>query len=136
MAGRWWNVMRKQSSGEVFRITGARQGLAEDVRGRQRRYVISMSVRTVAVILGAVLWNIERPVAIVALVLGLLLPYVAVVIANAGRENVPSLPSTFVSPPARPMLTPPTDTTSAESDPEDNTGAYDEERLDHLGDRD
>ncbi|MFI8791648.1 DUF3099 domain-containing protein [Streptomyces sp. NPDC055105] len=136
MAGRRWNVMRKQSSGEVFRITGARQGLAEDVRGRQRRYVISMSVRTVAVILGAVLWNIERPVAIVALVLGLLLPYVAVVIANAGRENVPSLPSTFVSPPARPMLTPPTDTTSAESDPEDNTGAYDEERLDHLGDRD
>ncbi|MET7541703.1 DUF3099 domain-containing protein [Streptomyces sp. NPDC005507] len=135
MAGRRWNVMRKQSSGEVFRITGARQGLADDVRGRQRRYVISMSVRTIAVILGAVLWNIERPVAIVAMVLGLLLPYVAVVIANAGRENVPSLPSTFVSPPVRPMLTPPAASTSAESDPEDDAGAHDEERLDHLGDR-
>ena len=34
--------------------------------------------------------------AIVALALGVLLPYVAVVIANAGRENAPSLPSTFV----------------------------------------
>ncbi|PKV84990.1 DUF3099 domain-containing protein [Streptomyces sp. TLI_146] len=96
--------MRKRSGAEVFRITGARQGLAEDVRGRQRRYVISMSIRTVSVVLTAVLWNIERPVAIVTLVLGALLPYVAVVIANAGRENVPSLPSTYIPAPARPML--------------------------------
>ncbi|MFC5800700.1 DUF3099 domain-containing protein [Streptomyces formicae] len=98
--------MRKRSAGEVFRITGARQGLADDVRRRQRRYVISMSVRTVSVILAAVLWNVERHVAIVALVLGALLPYVAVVIANAGRENAPSLPSTFIPPPVRPMLDP------------------------------
>ncbi|MEI5099822.1 DUF3099 domain-containing protein [Streptomyces sp. PmtG] len=96
--------MRKQSGAQVFRITGARQGLAEDVRGRQRRYVISMSVRTVSVIAAAVLWNVERHVALVALVLGVLLPYVSVVIANAGRENVPSLPSTFVPAPSRPML--------------------------------
>ncbi|SCF68304.1 DUF3099 domain-containing protein [Streptomyces sp. Ncost-T10-10d] len=96
--------MRKQSGVEVFRITEARQGLAEDVRGRQRRYVISMSVRTVSVILAAVLWNVERYVAIVALALGALLPYVAVVIANAGRENTPSLPSTFVPAPMRPAL--------------------------------
>ncbi len=94
----------KQSSAEVFRITGARQGLAEDVRGRQRRYVISMSVRTVSVVAAAVLWNVERHVAIVALALGVLLPYVAVVIANAGRETSPSLPSTFVPAPTRPAL--------------------------------
>ncbi|MEU4111507.1 DUF3099 domain-containing protein [Streptomyces sp. NPDC048208] len=93
--------------GEVFRITGARTGLAEDVRGRQRRYVISMSVRTLSVILAASLWNVERYVAIVALVLGALLPYVAVVIANAGRERPPSLPSTFVAMPSKPMITPP-----------------------------
>ncbi|MFH9862736.1 DUF3099 domain-containing protein [Streptomyces sp. NPDC017202] len=100
--------MRKQRGGgdaQVFRITGARQGLQEDVRGRQRRYVISMSVRTVAVILGATLWNVERHVAVVALVLGLVLPYVAVVIANAGRENAPGLPSTFVTTPLPPMIT-------------------------------
>ncbi|WP_043263771.1 DUF3099 domain-containing protein [Streptomyces sp. CT34] len=95
--------MRKHSDVEAFRITGARQGLSEDVRGRQRRYVISMAVRTVAVVLTAVLWNIERPVAIATLVLGIGLPYIAVVIANAGRENAPSLPSTFVKP-ARRML--------------------------------
>ncbi|MDI3387472.1 DUF3099 domain-containing protein [Streptomyces sp. B-S-A8] len=106
--------MRKHGNDEVFRITGARQGLADDVRGRQRRYVISMSVRTVAVILAAVLWNVERHVAIVALVLGILLPYISVVIANAGRENAPSLPSTFVPAPVRPMLTAPSHPDAAE----------------------
>jgi hypothetical protein len=111
--------MRKQNGDEVFRITGARQGLADDVRGRQRRYVISMSVRTVSVILAAVLWNVERYVAIVALVLGVLLPYVAVVIANAGRENTPSLPSTFVPAPMRPVLDAVPSAGAAESGPED-----------------
>ncbi|MFJ2228639.1 DUF3099 domain-containing protein [Streptomyces halstedii] len=94
--------MRDQRGAEVFRITGARQSLADDVRGRQRRYIISMSVRTVSVVLAAALWNVERHVAVVALALGVLLPYVAVVIANAGRENTPSLPSTFVPAPMRP----------------------------------
>jgi hypothetical protein len=119
--------MRKRSDGQVFRITGARQGLAEDVRSRQRRYVISMSVRTVAVVAAAVLWNVERHVAIVALVLGVLLPYVSVVIANAGRESNPSLPSTFVPTPSRPMLAPPDSAGAAESVPEDSSGpAYDQ----------
>jgi len=112
-------VLRKQSNGQVFRITGARQGLDEDVRGRQRRYVISMSVRTVAVILTAVLWNVERHVAVVALVLGVLLPYISVVIANAGRENVPSLPSTFIAAPTRPMIAPPRQDGFAGPVPED-----------------
>lgn len=97
-------MTRKRSGAEVFRITGARQGLADDVRGRQRRYVISMSVRTLAVVLSAVLWNVERHVAVVALALGVLLPYVAVVIANAGRESATSLPSTFAPSPVRPAL--------------------------------
>jgi hypothetical protein len=102
--------MRKQhgtGGSQVFRITGARTGLEEDVRGRQRRYVISMSIRTVAVILAASLWNVQRPVAMVALVLGAVLPYIAVVIANAGRENAPSLPSSFIGVPLRPMIAPP-----------------------------
>jgi hypothetical protein len=97
--------MRKQHGGvQVFRITGARTGLAEDVRGRQRRYVISMAIRTLSVILAVSLWNVERHFAIIALVLGALLPYVAVVVANAGRERPPSLPSTFITAPTRPMI--------------------------------
>ncbi|MFH0521227.1 DUF3099 domain-containing protein [Streptomyces sp. M41] len=118
--------MRKlhgEGNGQVFRITGARAGLQDDVRARQRRYVISMSIRTVSVILAASLWNVERHVAIVALVLGAVLPYIAVVIANAGRENAPSLPSTFVTAPTRPMISPPrTNDGFAESGPEDVVG--------------
>ncbi|MFE1885022.1 DUF3099 domain-containing protein [Streptomyces diastatochromogenes] len=114
--------MRKQHGGsaQVFRITGARTGLAEDVRGRQRRYVISMTIRTASVILAATLWNVERYVAVVALVFGALLPYVAVVIANAGRERPPSLPSTFIAAPTRPMITPPR--AEEEAAPEDKPG--------------
>ncbi|MEC4017736.1 DUF3099 domain-containing protein [Streptomyces sp. H27-D2] len=111
-------MTRKRHSAEVFRITGARQSLAEDVRGRQRRYIISMSVRTLSVVLTVVLWNVERHIAFVTLALGLLLPYVAVVIANGGRENVSSLPSTFVPAPVRPMLHARTDEPAPDPVPE------------------
>ncbi|GHB35127.1 hypothetical protein GCM10010347_00310 [Streptomyces cirratus] len=94
----------KRNGAEVFRITGARMGLSEDVRGRQRRYVISMTIRTLSVIATVFLWDVERHVAIVTLVAGALLPYVAVVIANAGRESAPSLPSHFLPAPVRPAL--------------------------------
>jgi hypothetical protein len=114
--------MRKQSNTQVFRITGARQSLHDDVRGRQRRYVLSMSVRTISVILAVALWNVERYVAIVALVLGAVLPYVAVVIANAGRENAPTTPSTFVPPPPRPMLSGPAREQEEEPYAEDASG--------------
>jgi hypothetical protein len=97
-------VKRKQKDGQVFRITGARQSLEEDVRGRQRRYVISMLVRTLAVILAVVLWNVERPLAIIALIGGLVIPYVAVVIANAGRETSKDLPSAYLHDASRPEL--------------------------------
>lgn len=96
--------MRKQGGPEVYRISGARTGLTEDVRGRQRRYIIAMSIRTLSVILTAVLWNVERPLAWGTLVVGLLLPYVAVVYANAGRENRPVAPSSYVPPPVLPVL--------------------------------
>lgn len=130
----WWNVMRKRGSDEVFRITGARQGLADDVRGRQRRYVISMSVRTVAVIAAASLWNVQRHVAIVALVLGAVLPYVAVVIANAGRETAPPPPQAFVPPATgHPMLAAgqPAEETGAREHAEPAAESVSEDRREH-----
>ena len=45
-----------------------------------------------------------RIVAIVALVGGILIPYVAVVIANAGRENAPRVPDTFIGHQPQPMI--------------------------------
>ncbi|WP_431783019.1 DUF3099 domain-containing protein [Streptomyces chumphonensis] len=99
-------MTRKQHGPEVYRITGARQGLTDDVRRRQRRYVISMLIRTLSVVLTVLLWNVWVPLAVVTLVLGGVLPYVAVVVANAGRENAPGLPSTFDVPPERAALAP------------------------------
>ncbi|KUN74854.1 hypothetical protein AQJ46_00995 [Streptomyces canus] len=116
--------MSKQSNVQVFRITAARKGLNEDIRARQRRYVIAMSVRTVAVILAATLWNVERPVALVALVLGIGLPYIAVVIANGGREKASAPQASFVAAPSRLVIAPPRREGSAASAPEDMaTGA-------------
>ncbi|MGP3972011.1 DUF3099 domain-containing protein [Streptomyces sp. 6N223] len=104
MSGVLWRRGRTEPA--VHRITGARQSLDEDVRGRQRRYVVSMLIRTVAVLLTVLLWNVSRPLSVVTLVLGVVLPYVAVVVANAGRENAPSLPSTFITGASRPRLPP------------------------------
>lgn len=97
-------MRRRRQGPAVFRITAARQGLAEDVRGRQRRYVVSMTIRTVAVLLGVLLWNTQRPLAVTALVVGTVLPYIAVVVANAGRENATPLPVGRLGPPARAAL--------------------------------
>ncbi|MGP3921884.1 DUF3099 domain-containing protein [Streptomyces sp. 8N616] len=119
--------MRKHSGPQVFRITGARAGLADDVRHRQRRYVISMTVRTVSFLLAVALWNVERHVAIVALVLGFILPYIAVVIANAGRENAPSVPDSFITTPTGRMLGSGSEDGSHERVPE-TTGAEENER--------
>ncbi|MEW1776716.1 DUF3099 domain-containing protein [Streptomyces sp. NPDC086777] len=111
-------MITRHGGSQVFRITTARQGLHEDVRGRQRRYVASMSVRTVSVILAATLWNVERYVALVALVLGVLLPCAAVVVANAGREGGAAAPlPTFDPAPSRPMLSLPPDGAPATTPP-------------------
>ncbi|MBY8887497.1 DUF3099 domain-containing protein [Streptomyces sp. PTM05] len=96
--------MWKRSAPDVFPISGARVGLTADVRGRQRRYVISMSIRTVCVLLAILLWHVAVVFAAIALVLGAALPYIAVVIANAGRENGSPLPPAMVPAPTRRLL--------------------------------
>lgn len=89
---------------QAVRITGARASLTDDVRGRQRRYVISMGIRTVCVILTVLLWHVNTILAWAMLAAGLLLPYFAVVIANAGRENGTSLPHAYTPTADRPAL--------------------------------
>ncbi len=77
----------------VYRITSARKGLAEDVRGRQRRYLISMGLRTTCFLLAIFF---DGPLRWVFIAGAVLLPYVAVVIANAGREPSPGPPGTLM----------------------------------------
>ncbi|MGH3342254.1 MAG: DUF3099 domain-containing protein [Carbonactinosporaceae bacterium] len=87
-------MRRGGAKSSVYQITGARKPLTEDVRGRQRRYIISMSIRTVCFVLAIVLPSPWRWIMIAAAVV---LPYVAVVFANAGRERPPAAPETMIS---------------------------------------
>jgi hypothetical protein len=75
----------RRRENDAVRITTAAASRNEDIRGRQRRYLISMGIRTVcfvaAVIVGqgVVMW--------ILIVAALLLPYVAVVMANAASSK-------------------------------------------------
>jgi hypothetical protein len=66
-------------------ITDATVGLTSDQSARQRRYFISMMIRTACFILTVVL---PSPFRWIALVGALTLPYIAVIAANAGRETI------------------------------------------------
>ena len=70
---------------QVFDITSAQNALTRDQAGRQKRYFISMMIRTACFILTVVL---PSPYRWFALLGAVTLPYIAVVVANAGRETV------------------------------------------------
>jgi len=80
-------IMRSRSprqAPEVHRVTSAQEALSQGQSRRTRRYLISMSIRTacfVAVIFthGWMQWA--------AIAGAVFLPYLAVIAANAGREN-------------------------------------------------
>ena len=69
----------------VYDITSAPNGLSTDQSARQRRYFISMMIRTACFILTVLL---PSPFRWFALLGAVTLPYIAVVVANAGRETV------------------------------------------------
>lgn len=73
------------SGQESFSITSAPKSLKNDLAGRQRRYLISMIIRTVCFLLTVAL---PSPYRWFALAGAMILPYIAVVVANAGRETV------------------------------------------------
>lgn len=70
---------------EFFDITSAPRALSSDQASRQKRYFISMMVRTACFILTVIL---PSPYRWIALFGAVVLPYFAVVIANAGRETI------------------------------------------------
>jgi hypothetical protein len=80
---------------EIQSVTGARTSLSEDVRGRTQRYLISMGIRTACVV-GAVFTGGVLRWVLVAAAIGL--PYIAVVMANAGRERASAAPPAAVLP--------------------------------------
>lgn len=90
------DIPRLIAAEPVQTITSARVSHSEDVARRMKGYAISMGIRTLCV-LGLVLvfphWSawLFVPGAVV-------LPYVAVLLANAGRERSPSAPAVVVRP--------------------------------------
>ena len=77
--------MARHQSGDAVRITTANASSGDDIAARQRRYLLAMGFRTVcfvAAIFVTITW--ARVVLIVA---ALVLPYVAVVMANAGSSK-------------------------------------------------
>ena len=84
----------------VYQITGVAPGLEQDIAARSRRYAWSMGLRSVCFVLavlttGWVRWTFVG--------LAIVLPYIAVVVANAGREPnrpMPPVQQPVVAPPA------------------------------------
>lgn len=73
-----------RSDDTVHRITGAQTPLSQEQRARTRRYLISMAIRTACFLAAVAASGWLRWVFLAGAVF---LPYVAVVMANAGREN-------------------------------------------------
>ncbi|MGI9155852.1 MAG: DUF3099 domain-containing protein [Marmoricola sp.] len=78
-------VARKDD--DVVQITSAPINRAEEQRGRQRRYLWSMSLRTVCFV-GALVVG-DNWVRYVLIAGALVLPYIAVVMANAVATQLP-----------------------------------------------
>ena len=100
--------MRKKTE-EPVRITTATRPRSQDIAARQRRYLFSMSIRTVCFILAIEFRNTGLwPYFIAG---AIVLPYVAVVLANAGASPdpggmdpyVPERPELEGTPQARPL---------------------------------
>jgi hypothetical protein len=79
----------------VYRVSGVRESRTEDVRRRQRRYGISMGIRTLCFLAALVTHGPARWVLFTG---ALVLPYVAVVIANSGRLPTADAPVPVVLP--------------------------------------
>jgi Flp pilus assembly protein TadB len=68
-------------------ISNVGESLSKDQSARQRRYFISMMIRTFCFVLAVVLPSPWRWIALIGAVT---LPYIAVIAANAGRETIKS----------------------------------------------
>jgi len=96
---------------QAIRITSATTSRADDINARQRRYLISMGIRT-ACFVGAVVVALSGGngwLVWVLIATSFVLPYVAVVMANAGASSDPGGPGLIGPDPSRRALPPASD---------------------------
>lgn len=86
---------RRGAKPEVFAVTAARPSVTEDIRAREKRYALAMGIRTLCFIATVATHGVLRWV---MFTLALVLPYFAVVMANAGRESRYNGPAPVVLP--------------------------------------
>jgi hypothetical protein len=89
---------RRRNEASAIRITTARKGVADDQAGRVRGYVISMTIRIICFLLAVVTTGWLRWTFVAG---ALIIPYLAVVFANGGREPVEDPPDTLRPLPGR-----------------------------------
>lgn len=113
--------MNKRNPDDAQRITSAPEALAADQARRARRYLIQMGIRVVCFLLAVLLWrHVPLGVSLLLIIGAVVLPYVAVLFANAGRERRDEAPPGVLprmldaAPPVRPVAPPP-----ARHDPHD-----------------
>jgi hypothetical protein len=91
----------------VYGITDAPTPLSQDIRSRESKYLMAMGIRIAAFLLIVIL-PIAWPWKLGLAALALILPYVAVVYANGGREPERGADSAYQDP-ARKALMPGSD---------------------------
>jgi Flp pilus assembly protein TadB len=75
----------KRRDDEVHNITEAQSALSADIPARQRKYFYSMMLRTICFLLAVFT---PSPYRWFFLVGAVTLPYISVIVANAGRETI------------------------------------------------
>jgi hypothetical protein len=70
---------------EVHKITEAQSALSEDIPARQRKYFYYMMIRTACFLLAVFT---PSPYRWFFLIGAVTLPYISVIVANAGRETI------------------------------------------------
>ena len=86
--------MARSPATPIYRITTARKSVPADQATRVRGYVISMSIRIVCFVLALATTGVLRWIFVTG---ALIIPYLAVVYANGGREPTQDAPETFVT---------------------------------------
>jgi hypothetical protein len=87
----------------VYGITDAPKPLSQDIRSRESKYLMAMGIRIAAFLLIVIL-PIAWPWKLGLAALALVLPYIAVVYANGGREPEPGSDSRYSDPERRALL--------------------------------
>jgi hypothetical protein len=67
---------------QVYLVTSAQRAHSEEMSGRARRYLVSMGIRTICLVLA--IFVLHGWLRLIAIAAALILPWLAVVLANAG----------------------------------------------------